>query len=275
MDPHNNNFDRQPGAEQPQPAQGFFPSNQAALLAEQQRQAMAANPAIQPMSSSAFAARKPVGWIMATALLAILVIAVLSFGYWAFSERQTYKNDSDKLVAAAVTKAEKATTEQNNKKFAEELKNPLKTYTGPSSYGSITIQYPKTWSGYVSTANTSGAVLDGYFNPDVVPTILQSNSGQTRQPVALKVQVIAQTYDQVVTARKSFITSGKLVASPYALPKMPDQVGTKFVGAITNDINGTEYVLPLRDKTLVISTESDQFLNDINTYILPNFTFEP
>lgn len=275
MNPHSNNFDPRQTPEQPQPGQGFFPSNQAAILAEQQRQAMAANPNLQPMSNSTFQAHKPVTWIVVTALLVILLISVSGFGFWAFSERQTYKNDSDKLVAVAVTKAEKATTEQNNKKFAEELKNPLKVYTGPSSYGSITIEYPKTWSGYVSTANTSGAVLDGYFNPDVVPTILPPSSGQSRQPIALKVQVIAQTYDQVVTAQKSFITSGKVTASPYALPKMPEQVGTKFVGAISSDINGTQYVLPLRDKTLVITTESDQFLNDINTYILPNFTFVP
>lgn len=265
----------QPQVPQQQGSQ-FFPSNPAALQAEQQQQALASNPAVQQVvSNSTFGEHKPVKWIVATTLLAILLVSAAGFAYWAFSERQTYKNDSDKLVATAVAKAEKDTTEKNNKKFAEELKNPLKTYTGPASYGSISIQYPKTWSGYVSTGNTSGAVLEGYFNPDVVPTVTPVSSGQPRAPIALKVQVLSQTYDQVVNTQKSFVDSGKLAAVPYALPKMANQVGTKFVGAISPEVNGTQIVLPLRDKTLVITTESDQFLADIEKHILPNFTFVP
>jgi hypothetical protein len=34
-------------------------------------------------------------------------------------------------------------------------------------------------------------------------------------------------------------------------------------------------ILPLRDKTLEISTEAAQYQPDFNTYVLPNVTFNP
>jgi hypothetical protein len=38
---------------------------------------------------------------------------------------------------------------------------------------------------------------------------------------------------------------------------------------------GTMVLLPMRDKTLEIWTESNDYLNDFNTYVLPNMTFAP
>lgn len=214
-------------------------------------------------------------WIIAVVLLSLLLVSAIGFGAWAFSERQDYKNNTDQKVAVAVEAAKKTTTEENNKQFAEELKNPLKTYTGPSSYGSIKLTYPKTYSGYVSTNVNGTTAVDAYFHPDFVPSLIAQPGSTTRGAIALRVQVLNQAYDSVVLQYQSAVTSGIQAASPYALPKMPGQVGTKFVGKLASQLNGTEIVLPLRDKTLIITTETDQYLHDFNTHILPNFTFVP
>lgn len=214
------------------------------------------------------------GWIVTTTLLVVVLLGALGFGLWAFSERQDYKNNSDKKAAAAVEVAKKQTTEENNKKFAEELKNPLKTYTGPEAYGSVIVQYPKTWSGYITTGTSgSGAAVDAYFHPDVIPPLGAGENNQSA--VALRVQVLNQPYDQAMLTFKAQVDAGTLSATPYALPKMPEQVGTMFKGAITQYLSGTQIVLPLRDKTIIISTDTDQYLPDFNNYILPNVTFEP
>lgn len=216
----------------------------------------------------------PWGWIIAVILLSLMLIGATVFAFWAFGERQDYKNHSDKKAAAAVEIAKKEQSLADDRRFAEELKNPLKTYVGPESYGSVSIQYPKTWSAYISTASSGTAVLDAYFNPDVVPNPTPSSAG-SQPAIALRVQVVNQTYNQVVNSNNSYVISGKLTATPYALPKMPDQIGMKFTGALSEKLNGTQIVLPLRDKTLIISTDTDQFLADFNNYILPNLTFVP
>jgi hypothetical protein len=217
----------------------------------------------------------PWGWISATIISILLLIGIAVFAFWAFGQRQDYKNNFDKKAAAVAENAKKEQSAVDDRRFAEELKNPLKSYVGPESYGSVSVQYPKTWSGYVTTGSSSSGstVLDAYFNPDVVPNI-NASSG-TRSAVALRVQVVNQPYNQVVSSNKSYIDSGKLSATPYALPKMPEQIGMKLTGTLSEKLNGTQIIIPLRDKTLLISTDTDQFLADFNNYILPNLTFVP
>lgn len=216
---------------------------------------------------------RPIGWIIALSVLGVFLISALIFGFWAFAERNDYKNNVDQKIAVANKQIEKETTEKNNKQFAEESKKPLKKYVGPSSYGTVTVEYPKTWSAYITTGNNSSDPLVGYFHPDYVPTIV--NSGTTRQAIALKIQVANQAYDTVVKQYDGQIQNGEVVASSYALPKMSEQVGMKFTGKIDQQLNGTEIILPLRDKTLIITTETDAYLADFNNYILPNLTYVP
>lgn len=216
------------------------------------------------------------GWIIVTILLVTALLGALGFAFWAFAQRQDYKNNSDKKAAAAVEVAKKQQIDEDNKRFAEELKNPLKTYVGPESYGSVSLQYPKTWSGYAAVNNaTNGAVLTATFHPDIIPGVASSGGSGVQPAMALRVQILNQSYDQVVNKYASAVKQATVVASPYTLPKMPDQVGVKFVGQLSSKLSGTEIVIPVRDKTLVLSTDTDQYLPDFNTYILPNVTFVP
>src|SRR5436190_23400193 len=93
--------------------------------------------------------------VLSDIIMAILLIAALAFGYWAFAGRQDYKNHSDKKVTAAVFKAKKAQSDSDSVTFAEKEKLPNKTFKGPATYGSVTFSYPKTWSGYVDQSNSS------------------------------------------------------------------------------------------------------------------------
>jgi flagellar basal body-associated protein FliL len=90
--------------------------------------------------------------------LALLFIAAGSFAAWAFSSRQDYKNNSDAKSAAAVAVNKSAVQAEDAKQFAEAAKNPLKPYVGPEAYGSVKVLYPKTWSAYVDTTDSSTPV---------------------------------------------------------------------------------------------------------------------
>lgn len=200
----------------------------------------------------------------------VLAIGFLGFGFWAAAGRQDYKNNADQKIAAAVTIATQQANTAKDKYYAEAAKKPLITYTSPEDFGSIVVQYPRTWSGYVDNSGSGDAQLSGYFAPGIVPSI----NGQA-SVFALRIRVMGQSYTQSVIALTGLQKDGRLTGQPYALPKLPKQVGVKVTGTLPDGKSGTAVYLPLRDKTLVISTEGSQFLNDFNTNILPNLTFSP
>ncbi|HSW37464.1 MAG TPA: hypothetical protein VLG37_03800 [Candidatus Saccharimonadales bacterium] len=203
-------------------------------------------------------------------VVVVLFAATLFFAVWAYQGRQDYKNNVDKKIAAAVELTKQQVSSAKDKEFAEKEKQPLTTYKGPSSYGSVTILYPKKWSGYVDATSNGSAQLDGYFYPGVVPALNDQNTA-----FALRVQVVSTTYDQSASDFSSQVEDHSVTVTPYVLPKVPNAVGIKVDGKISNDKTGTMVLLPLRDKTLKIWTEGSQFSTDFTNSILPNFIFSP
>jgi len=201
-------------------------------------------------------------------IASVLLLGAVIFGAWAFSGRSDYKNHSDLKAAAAASVAVKQTQVADAKKYAEEAKNPLKKFVGPSQYGSVTAMYPKTWSGYV-ISNQSNP-LNAYFQPDVVPVIsAQSNA------YALRIQVVAQTYSNMLQSYQTLVSTKKVTVAPFSFAKVPSVVGSRIDGQISVDDQGTVIIVPLRNMSLVVSTESQTFEPDFNNLVLPNFTFSP
>lgn len=204
-------------------------------------------------------------------LLSLLFITATGFAFWALSGRQDYKNNSDTKASAAVAANKLVVQAADAKQYAETAKNPLKTYTGPDAYGSVKVTYPKTWSLYVDSSDSSHP-LDAYFHTDYVP------AADAKQTYNLRVQVVAQSYSSQLSQYSSLVQTGKVTTVPYSLPKVPNVAGVELTGAVFLDNqtgSGTMIVLPLRDKTLKIWTESSNYLPDFTTYILPNLTFSP
>ncbi len=196
----------------------------------------------------------------------IFFFGAVGFGVWAYMERQDYKDHSDKKSASAVGVAVKKANSDKDNEFLEREKEPLKGYTGPESLGTISLKYPKTWSMFVDQNNDRGMTV--LANRDIV-------TGGNEASQMLKIEVVQQAYDQVIRGYDSQVKNKKLTAVAYALPKMPKEVGMRFDGAITPSRQGAAVVLPLRDKTIKISTETTDGLKDFNGIILPNFQFQP
>jgi hypothetical protein len=147
----------------------------------------------------------------------------------------------------------------------------LRCIPGPDAYGSVKVSYPKTWSAYVDTTNSSQP-LDAYFHSGYVP------STESQETYNLRVQVNAQSYSAVLAQYAGQLQSGTVTAAPYSLPKVPNVVGTILTGQVLLDNptgTGTMILLPLRSTTLEIWTESNDYLPDFDTYILPNLSFSP
>lgn len=207
-------------------------------------------------------------------LLAILLIASLSFGFWAFAQMKDYKNNSDQKSSVAVENAKAEQEKLLKAQFAEQEKEPLKTYTGPAAQGSVKIVYPKTWSAYIIEQTTGSNIpVDGYFYPNFVPGPTSSNS---KFNYSLRIQISTNNYQSELNIYKSFLTQGTLKATPFK-PEAVSNSGTgiKLDGQFQMNKKGSMVILPLRDKILKLWTENDANLNDFNNFVLKNLSFSP
>lgn len=209
---------------------------------------------------------KEQGGLASSIILTLLLISSLIFGLWAFMERQGYKNDVDKKIAEAVGVAKKQTQLEDAEKYAKQDQLPLKDLQGAATYGSLHIKYPKTWSAYI----TGGSLINAYFHPDFIPEIGGANS-----IYALRVTISGNQYNQEAAQFSGAAVGGQSKVSAYSFPKVPNVVGMRVDGQIVGGKQGSMVLMPVRDKTIEIWTESNQFLNDFNNSILPNVTFIP
>lgn len=205
-------------------------------------------------------------------LLVILLAASLGFGGWAYSQMLSYKNDTNKKIDAAVAAAKSAQAKEVQDAFD---KANTKQFQGSSTYGSVSFSYPKTWSAYVDTSSSSEPI-SAYFHPDQVPGI------NSRSSYALRVELISGDYSQAIQQYSSLVKQGTVTSKAFLPPKLNGvsnaQPGTLFSGQVNTSDNtqrGELLVIRVRDKTLKISTQSNEFLNDFNNIILSSLTFAP
>lgn len=203
-------------------------------------------------------------------LLVPLVVAVLcffstlGFAFWAYSERNDYKDNSDQKSAAAVEVAIQKVSSEKDNEFLEKEKSPFVDYSGPAQYGSIKVKYPKTWSAMITETQSPTFI----FHPKYV-------FGDENAKHALKITIEDQSYNSIIGQYDSQLQQGALIAQAYSLPKVPGVVGIKFDGQLESGKNASAIILPLRDKTIRIISESPEYFKDFNDIILPNLTFSP
>lgn len=203
-------------------------------------------------------------------MLLLFFFGAVGFGVWAYSQRGHYKDHSDQEVAVAVEKAVATQKTTDAANYAEAAKKPYDTYIGPAAFGNITVNYPKTWSAYTIENERGGNPISAYFQPGTVPSVIDEDNA-----FALRVELVQTPYDTVLGQFKALLTANKVTVAPYTLPKVPSVIGSRIEGQITPTKQGTMIVLPLRNLTLKIWTESNDFKGDLDTHILPNLTFVP
>lgn len=195
----------------------------------------------------------------------ILLLGAMGFGVWAYASRDDYKNNSDQKSAAAVAVAKEETKSSLENEFLEREKYELKTYQGLPALGSIKFEYPKTWSVYEALTSNSISLT---MHPNRIPS-----SPETAY--ALRVEVVSTNYDKVVDAFSSSVKKGTVRAAAYHMPEMPENLGTRFEGEVEKGKFGVFVAVPLRDKTIKVWTESDQYIKDLDEIILKTFAFNP
>src|SRR5690606_16774401 len=177
---------------------------------------------MQPQSASQMKPHRPLGLIIALVVCVLLLIGAAGFGVWAFGERGKYKDDTDKIVAKEVALTEQRVSTEKDKEFVEKEKVPTKVYKGPATFGSVELSYPKTWSAYIDEAGKGSTPVDGYLHPGFVPG---TDSGTS---FALRIEVIAKSYDAELKTFDSDVRSGKVKVTPFRAEQVPCVLGERI-----------------------------------------------
>lgn len=188
----------------------------------------------------------------------MLFATVAGLLVWSYVSYLDQKNNVDSKVATAVAEAKKTQSDEDEAKFAEREKNPMRQFVGPEDYGRLSFDYPKTWSLYVDRDATSGNSYEAYLNPITVPPV--SNT----QPYALRVLIESKDYDAVLRTYDSLVKKGDLGSSTFSVEGIS---GTRLDGAFTKDIRGAAVILKIRDKTVTLRTDADIFKADFEVLI--------
>lgn len=168
--------------------------------------------------------------------------------------------------AVAVEAAKDKQQKELEQEFVEREKQPYRIYRSPSVLSSIEFEYPKTWSMILEENEKGSPQIDATLHPDVIKMGRENETSY-----AFKIQLIDKIYSDSIRQYDSKIKKGDLSSSVVEASNIK---GIRLDGQIDRDDKGSIAVFPLRDKTLILTTESPDFVNDFNR-ILTSLKFVP
>ncbi len=197
-------------------------------------------------------------WQMLSVVFIITTVLFAGVMTWALINYASEKTTVDTQVSSAVSDAKKVQVDADTAKFNERDKQPNRQFVGPDDYGTLTFNYPKTWSIFVNKDGSTGSTYEAFFNPISVPPVSSSTL------YALHVTIQTQDYDQVISSYTSLVKSGALQSS---VVKSGSQTGTRLDGSFSKDLRGSAVIFKIRDKTAIIQTDANTFEGDFNALV--------
>lgn len=203
---------------------------------------------------------KTVGLIVVS-LLAVLFIGLFIWMWVKWNDAST--NVKGK-VDVAVAEAKNELQAKLESEFDEKEKYPYKVFTGPTDLGELSFEYPKTWSLYVQSSANRGGDYAAYLNPG------QVNVVQDDTVMALRVSIKGTLFDQAISDFAEKVRSGDMTLSTTVVNGNNVNV---YTGKMDNEYQGIICVFKLRDKTVMLQTDSTSVFSDDFYRILKTVKF--
>lgn len=200
-------------------------------------------------------------------IIALSLVSVTFVGLflWMLMLYNGAKTDVDGQVADAVAAAVDNNTTKLENEFAEREKYPFRTFAGPADYGALTFEYPQTWSVYVARDARNGGDFEAYFNPIEVYAV----SNETINSMRLFIR--AQAFDDVVSSYQRELEGEqpKMRLDLVTIGKDKNITANRYTGIIPGtDHNGIVVIFKIRDKTVVMQTDSLLFQKDFDALLM-------
>ena len=210
-------------------------------------------------------------FLITTIIFVVLAVGLgVGFG-WSYMKMMDYRDNVADKVEVAVKAAKEEQKKADKVEFTEEYKKPNLTYEGPSDSGSVAFNYPKTWAAYIDKDGAGGGDLSLYFNPKFIPAI------NGRIAYALRITIDNRAYNSVLQSYEGKIKDGTLKAKTITVGKTDDfsgYEGMRIDGKFGDSINGSVVIFKIRDKTLRLYVDNQEFMNDFNNTVLTSLKYE-
>lgn len=188
-------------------------------------------------------------------LVIVSIVAMVFIGLfiWKYLEWDSVKTDVDGQVDAAVAMAVAENTTKLENEFVEREKYPYKSFMGPTDYGSLSFEYPKTWNIYVAKDASNGGDYEAYLNPGEVQPVSPTTIN------ALRVIIRDQAFDNVVRTYDGLVRTGRVTV---VSRNIGSTMANVYTGELPNNIIGTIAIFKLRDKTVMLQTDAAIFTDE-------------
>lgn len=191
------------------------------------------------------------GHLIAIIGLLVVVVGMAGLSAWLYLQYDDQKTNVDGKVNVAVAEAKKEQADWYEQEFEKRENVVDQEFAGPEDYGRLSFKYPKKWSVYVGNDGATGGRYLAYLHPTVVPP---TNSTDAR--FALRVTIEDKAYDQVLNSYRNLIQKGDLKSNPITVN---EHDGTRLDGNFSKDIRGAVVLFKVRDKTITVQTDADNF----------------
>jgi len=170
---------------------------------------------------------------------------------YAFSQAHTATTTLSSQKQAAATAAAEAQKQADAVAAVKAAESPYRSFTSSVDFGGFVINFPKNWSGAASESTQSTTQVVLTLNPDFVR---QTNG--TADRVAAKVVLVQQLTATALTQLSPLIQIGRLKQGDIMVSGIK---GTLITGTFDDKRTIREVLLPVRDKTIIFSTEDAKY----------------
>lgn len=192
------------------------------------------------------------------ATLVFLLIAVGGVAGWALYAYQQERTTVQEQIEVAVEEARQQQEQELRAEFQEERDNPFRTYTAPSVFGTLEVDFPASWNVYAEDSTSSTTQLDVFIHPEQV-----RRPDDTNFPHAFRLQLVDNLFEDATESLQSGAEEGELEARTITVSGIE---GVRYRGELEHGIgSGFDSVLvalPYRDKTVFMWTEGESHRND-------------
>lgn len=199
-------------------------------------------------------------------LLGSLALVLGGAFTWAYFNYIDYKDNVQAKVEEAVTKAVNEQIEADKKDFLEQEKQPYSKITAPDDLGAVSFSYPKTWSVYIARDGLRGESYEAYLHPGAVPATSIST------PFATRLIISNDIYEEYLRRYDGLLKKGDLRSNPITIN---NQTGVKLDGKFSSTRSGAMVVMKVRDKTVIVASDSTEFTKDFDEVVVKSIDFNP
>ena len=227
-----------------------------------------ARPMVQQVQVPVNGHKDNVGLIKTIAIVALSLLALTFIGLfiWMAVQYGEVSSDVEGQIAVAVAAAKDEQSAKMEAEFQAREKNPYQPFSGPSDYGQLTFEHPKTWSVYVASDATNGGDFKAYFNPGQVDPVKKDSV------YALELTIRDKGFDDVVSEYQKAMDRKDANLTMQAVT-IKDFTANRYTGTIPGtEMSGIIVIFKIRDKTAILQTDSTFFEQDFNT-LLETITF--